>query len=268
MLHCYMNQAVSLRCTIPPSYKRGALGAEPVVSVRTLSRYLVPMIDDDKRIAADAAVAEIRDGMLVGIGTGSTVAFAIRAIAARLPELGKTVFFATSKATEHAAREVGIPIGRFALTSRLDLTIDGADEIDAALRVIKGAGGALLREKIVAEASERMVVIADGSKRVEQLGAAPLPVEVLPFARGFAAARLAGLGAEPVLRMADEGPWRSDQGNIIFDCHFASFPEPDGLAVALQAIPGIMGHGLFLREVDAAYVADRGTVTKMERNDI
>ena len=224
------------------------------------------MIDDDKRIAAEAAVAEIRDDMLVGIGTGSTVAFAIRAIAARLSDLRKTIFFTTSIATEQAARDVGIPIGRFALASRLDLTIDGADEIDPALRVIKGAGGALLREKIVAEASDRMVVIADGSKRVERLGAAPLPVEVLPFARGFVAARIAALGAEPVLRMAEEGAWRSDQGNIILDCHFASFPDPVGLAVALQAIPGVMGHGLFVREVDAAYVADAGTVTKMERN--
>jgi ribose 5-phosphate isomerase A len=224
------------------------------------------MIDDDKRIAAEAAVAEIRDGMLVGIGTGSTVAFAIRAIAARLPELGKAIFFATSIATERAARELGIPIGRFALASRLDLTIDGADEIDPALRVIKGAGGALLREKIVADASERMVVIADASKRVERLGAAPLPVEVLPFARGFVAARLAALGAEPVLRMASEGAWRSDQDNIIFDCHFAVFPDPAALADALQSTPGVMGHGLFLREVDAAYVAGDGTVTKMEIN--
>jgi len=224
------------------------------------------MNDDDKRLAAEAAVAEIGDSMLVGIGTGSTVAYAIRAIAARLDELRRCIFFATSIATEHAARDAGIPVGRFALAARLDLTIDGADEIDPALRVIKGAGGALLREKIVAEASDRMVVIADGSKRVERLGAVPLPVEVLPFARSFVAARLAVLGAEPVLRMAEEGPWRSDQGNIILDCHFASLPDPAGLASELQATPGVMGHGLFVREVDAAYVADRGVVTKMERN--
>ncbi len=224
------------------------------------------MVDDDKRIAADAAVAELRDGMLVGIGTGTTVAFAIRAIGARLDELRRCVFFATSIATETAARDAGIPIGRFALAARLDLTIDGADEIDSALRVIKGAGGALLREKIVAEASDRMVVIADGSKRVARLGTAALPVEVLPFARAFVAARLAALGAEPVVRMAEDGAWRSDQGNIILDCHFAAFPEPEALAVQLQAIPGVMGHGLFLREVDAAYVADGGAVTKMERN--
>ncbi|MGN6820831.1 MAG: ribose-5-phosphate isomerase RpiA [Sphingomonas sp.] len=224
------------------------------------------MHDDDKRLAAEAAVAEIRDSMLVGIGTGSTVAFAIRAIAARLGDLRRCVFFSTSIATDQEARDAGIPIGRFALASRLDLTIDGADEIDPGLRVIKGAGGALLREKIVAEASDRMVVIADGSKRAERLGAAALPVEVLPFARSFVAARLAALGAEPVLRMAEEGAWRSDQGNIILDCHFVSFPDPGDLAVQLQAIPGVMGHGLFVREVDAAYVADRGVVTKMERN--
>lgn len=261
-----MNQAVSLRCTIPLGYNRGAPAMNRPFPRARFRATPTSMIDDDKRIAAEAAVAEIRDGMLVGIGTGSTVAFAIRAIAARQPELRRTIFFATSIATEQAARDVGIPIGRFALASRLDLTIDGADEIDPSLRVIKGAGGALLREKIVAEASERMVVIADVSKRVDRLGAAPLPVEVLPFARSFVAARLAALGAEPVLRMADEGAWRSDQGNVIFDCHFASFPEPAGLAAALQAIPGVMGHGLFLREVDAAYVADGGTVTKMERN--
>jgi len=223
------------------------------------------MHDDDKRLAAEAAVAEIRDGMLVGIGTGSTVAFAIAAIARRLGEWRKAVFFATSRATGRAARDAGIPIGRFALAARLDLTIDGADEIDPALRAIKGAGGALLREKIVAEASDRMVVIADGSKRVETLGAAPLPVEVLPFARGFVAARIAALGAEPVLRMADDGPWRSDQGNIILDSHFPGIADPERLAAALQAIPGVMGHGLFVREIDAAYVADKGKVTKMAR---
>ncbi len=224
------------------------------------------MNENDKRLAAEAAVAEIADGMLVGIGTGSTVAFAIRAIGARPGELRRAVFFATSIATEQAARDEGIPIGRFALASRLDLTIDGADEIDPDFRVIKGGGGALLREKIVAEASDRMVVICDGSKRVEALGGVPLPVEVLPFARGFVAARIAALGAEPVLRMGEDGAWRSDQGNIVLDCHFASMPDLDELAARLQAIPGVMGHGLFLREVDAAYIADKGVVTKMERH--
>jgi len=223
------------------------------------------MHEDDKRLAAEAAVAEISDGMAVGIGTGSTVAFAVAAIAARIAGLPRAGFFATSIATERAARAAGIPVGRFALTSRLDLAIDGADEIDGRLRAIKGAGGALLREKIVAEAADRMVVIADGSKRVASLGAAPLPVEVLPFARSFVAARLAALGAEPVLRMGEEGAWRSDQGNIILDCHFPAIPDPERLAARLQAIPGLLGHGLFVREVDAAYVADRGVVTKMER---
>lgn len=223
------------------------------------------MHDDDKRLAAEAAVDEIVDGMLVGIGTGSTVAHAIRAIARRLHDLHDTVFFATSIATVQAARDAGIPIGRFALASRLDLTIDGADELDPTFRAIKGGGGALLREKIVAEASDRMIAIIDASKRVAKLGGVPLPVEVLPFARGFVAARIAALGAEPVVRMGDDGVWRSDQGNIILDCHFPAIDEPGRLATALQAIPGVMGHGLFLREIDAAYVADRGVVTKLER---
>jgi len=223
------------------------------------------MYEDDKRRAAEAAVAAVQAGMLVGLGTGSTVAFAIDAVARRLGELRGTTFFSSSRATHQAAHEVGIPIGRFALASRLDLTIDGADELDPQLRAIKGGGGALLREKIIAEASGRMVVIADGSKRVERLGTVPLPVEILPFARGFVAARLAALGAEPVVRMGADGPWRSDQGNLILDCHFAGITDPEGLAISLQAIPGVMGHGLFLREVDAAYVSDKGVVTKMER---
>lgn len=224
------------------------------------------MHEDDKRLAAEAAVAEIRDGMLVGIGTGSTVAFAIAAIARRIHDLRKTVFFATSIATEHAARDAGIPIGRFALASRLDLTIDGADELDPQFRAIKGGGGALLREKIVAEASDRMVAIIDSSKRVDRLGGVPLPIEILPFARGFVAARMAALGAEPVVRMGDDGTWHSDQGNIILDCHFAAMADPAALALAIQAIPGVIGHGLFLREIDAAYVSQEGVVTKMERN--
>jgi len=225
------------------------------------------MIDDDKRLAAEAAVAEIRDGMLVGIGSGTTVAFAIEAIGRRLGDWPATRFFATSQGSWRAAHAAGIAIASFAATARLDLTIDGADEIDPAFRAIKGGGGAMLREKIVAAASDRMVVIADGTKRVAALGTAPVPVEVLPFARSFVAARVAELGADPVLRMtAAERAYRTNQGNLVLDCHFPGIPDPAALAVALQAVPGMLGHGLFLTEVDAAYIADAGVVTKMERN--
>ena len=178
-----------------------------------------------------AAVAEIRDGMRVGIGSGSTVAFAIAAIARRLDEWPAATFFSTSQATSRAARAVGIPIGRFADIAELDLAIDGADEIDPRLRAIKGAGGALLREKIVATAARRMVVIADQSKRVATLGKAPVPVEILPFARSFVAARVEALGAEPVLRMNAAGKeYRTNQGNLILDCHFGAIADPDRLA--------------------------------------
>jgi ribose 5-phosphate isomerase A len=227
------------------------------------------MRDDDKRLAAEAAVAEIRDGIRIGIGSGSTVAFAIAAIGRRIGEWPGATFFSTSQATSRAARTAGIPIGRFADVAELDLAIDGADEIDSQLRAIKGAGGALLREKIVARAARRMVIIADQSKRVAKLGKAPVPVEILPFSRSFVAARVEALGAEPVLRMNAAGKeYRTNQGNLILDCPFGAIADLDQLAQNLQAIPGVLGHGLFLTEIDAAYVADEGIVTKMERSAV
>lgn len=225
------------------------------------------MQDDDKRLAAEAAVAEIRDGMRVGLGSGSTMAFAIAAIGARRAEWPTATFFSTSQATWRAAHAAGIAIGRFADVAELDLAIDGTDEIDPQMRAIKGAGGALLREKIVASAARRMVVIADGSKQVAALGKAPVPVEILPFARSFVAERVRALGADPVLRMTAMGKeYRTNQGNLILDCHFGAIRDPENLALELQAIPGALGHGLFLTEVAAAYIADKGIVTKMERN--
>jgi ribose 5-phosphate isomerase A len=220
--------------------------------------------DADKRVAAEAAVAEVQDGMLLGLGTGSTAAHAIRAIGARVAEGLKVDAVATSHASDALARELGIRVHDFADVAAVDLTIDGADEIDGALRAIKGAGGAMLREKAVAAASARMVVIADGSKRVERLGAAALPVEVLPFARAFVTRRL-GERAKPVLRMAGDAPYLTDQGNLVLDCRFAALDDPADVAAWLQAIPGVMAHGLFLSEVAAAYLARDGEVTRLER---
>lgn len=225
------------------------------------------MQDDNKRLAAEAAVAEIGDDMLIGIGTGTTVAFAIEAIGRRREQWPKTKFFASSRATGRTAAAFGIPIMRFASVARLDLTIDGVDEIDTRFRAIKGGGGALLREKIIATASDRMVAIADGAKRVHSLGKAPIPVEILPFAKRFAQAQLSELGARPVLRMSDRmAVYRTDQGNFVLDCHFAAIPDPSALAVAIQAIPGALGHGMFLTEIDATYIGEDGIVTKMERS--
>lgn len=219
------------------------------------------MIDDDKKAAAVAAVAEVRDWMLVGLGTGSTAAFAIRALGERVAA-GLTVrAVVTSDASGTLARDVGIDVLDFADIAAVDLTIDGADEIDARYFAIKGAGGAMLREKIVAASSARMIVIADGSKQVDRIGAAKLPVEVLPFARGYVERVLTELGAAPVMR----DNYRTDQGNLVIDCHFATLEDPRATAALLAAIPGILGHGLFLDEVDAAYIATNGVVTRLER---
>ena len=221
--------------------------------------------DDDKRLAAEAAVAEVRDGRLGGLGTGSTAKHAIDAVGARVRDGLRIRAVATSVASARQAAALGIELLDMADVAAVDLTIDGADEIDAGLLAIKGAGGAMLREKVVATASTRMVVIADESKRVERLGAAPLPVEVVPFARESVATALRALGAAPVLRLSEERPYLTDQNNLVLDCRFAPFPDARELAVALQAIPGLIGHGLFLDEVDAAYVAANGTVAKLER---
>lgn len=210
-------------------------------------------------------MAEIEDGMLVGLGSGSTAAFAIAAIGKRVSDGLAIDAVATSLASEALARRHGIALLDFEDVASVDLVIDGTDEIDPAFRAIKGAGGAMLREKVVAAAAKRMVVVADGRKRVARLGGVPVPIEVLPFARSFVAGEVRRLGAEPVLRRAGADPYLTDQDNIVFDCAFAQLDMPDEVAVALSAIPGVLGHGLFLREVDAAYIADRGTVERFER---
>ncbi len=217
------------------------------------------MNESDKRLAALAAVAEVRAGMIVGLGTGSTAAFAIEVLGERVRAGLAVQAVATSLATEALARAAGIAI--IDLPARLDLTLDGADEIDDALHAIKGAGGAMLREKVVAAASTRMIVIADGSKRVAAIGAAKIPVEILPFAQDFVAGRLAELGGAPTLRAS----FITDQGNPILDCHFPSTADHAALAAKIAAIPGALGHGLFLDEVDAAYIATDGVVTRLER---
>ncbi len=220
--------------------------------------------DDDKRVAAEAAVGEVRSGMMVGLGTGSTAAHMIRALGRMVADGLGIDAVATSVASAELARELGIRVHDFAGVGRVDLTIDGADEIDDRLLVVKGAGGAMLREKCVAAASTRMVVIADGAKRVAAIGAARVPVEVLPFAQSFVT-RVLAERSDPALRMAGAEPYRTDQGMLVVDCLFGDLSDPHGVAAWLQAIPGVLGHGLFLSEVDAAYLASGGVVTKLER---
>jgi ribose 5-phosphate isomerase A len=221
---------------------------------------------DDKRLAALAAAAEVRDGMLVGLGTGSTAAFLIDALARRVADEGLRIeTVATSLASERQATAGGLRVRPFAGVAKVDLCIDGADEIDSACRAIKGAGGAMTREKIVAAAATRMVVIADGSKQVAQLGAAPVPVEVLPFGQAYVSRILGAIGGRPVLRQAGDAAYRTDQDNLIFDTQFGAIADPAALARQLSAIPGVVGHGLFVDEIDAFYLARDGAVTLTER---
>jgi ribose 5-phosphate isomerase A len=208
-----------------------------------------------KRAAAEAAIAEIQPGMQVGLGTGSTAAFAIQALGRRVADGLAITAAATSLATERAARAVGIPVIAFEDLGTVDLAIDGADEIDGRFHAIKGGGGALLREKIVAAAATRMICIVDPGKVVDRIGAHPLPIEVLPFARTFVSDAIVRLGGTPVLRRDAAGqPARSDQDNLLIDCRFPSLPDPAALAIALDSIPGLLGHGLFLTEIDALFI--------------
>jgi ribose 5-phosphate isomerase A len=212
--------------------------------------------DELKRLAARHAAARVEDGMQVGLGTGSTARYFLEQLAERVRAGLRVRAIPTSLATEAEARALGIPLTSFADTTRLDLAVDGADEIDPSLRLIKGAGGALLHEKVVLAAATRRLIIADESKEVEVLGARPLPVEVIPFGWQVVAERLRALGAQPRLRPGPDGaPYRTEEGNHLLDCRFGSIAAPEALAARIHAIPGVVEHGLFLGLADLAIVA-------------
>jgi ribose 5-phosphate isomerase A len=212
--------------------------------------------DDLKRIAALVAIDLVQEGMLVGLGTGSTADAWIRALGQRV-QSGLTVSCVpTSRRTEHLAREVGLPLARLEDHGRLDLTVDGADEIDPrTLALIKGRGGALLREKLVAAASRRVVIVADESKLVPALGCGPIPVEIIRFGWRQTAVSLEELGCQPILRLVEGAPFVSDEGHYIVDCHFPAVPDPAALAGQIKALIGVVEHGLFIALADQAIVA-------------
>lgn len=218
-----------------------------------------------KARAARAAVDEIEHGMLVGLGTGSTAAFAIAALGERVAQGLRIRAVATSLETERRAGEAGITVLPFDDMARVDLAIDGADEVDPALRAIKGAGGALLREKIVAQAATRMICIVDEGKLVDRLGEKPVPVEVLPFARAFVSEAVRTLGGEAALRVSEGRPMLTDQGNMLLDCRFGPIADPAALARDLDAVPGLLDHGLFLTEIDLLLIGGPMSVTRRER---
>lgn len=226
-------------------------------------RVTADRLDAEKRIAAARAVALVEDGMRLGLGTGSTAAHVVRLLGLKVQEGLRVAGVPTSEATAALARECGVPLAMLDDMPELDLCIDGVDEADPALNAIKGGGGALLREKIVASASRRLVYVCDSSKRVERLGAFPVPVEVVPFAVPVVLPRLRALGPKPALRRDPDGrPFVTDEGNRILDCPFGRIDDPERLAAALDAIPGIVEHGLFLGMIDRLIVGtgDRAEV--------
>ncbi|PVM93512.1 ribose 5-phosphate isomerase A [Caulobacter radicis] len=219
--------------------------------------------DAQKKASGEAAALLVEPGMVVGLGTGSTAAWFVKALAARKLDVRGVP---TSEATASLARELGIPLATLDDVMSIDLTVDGADEIGPGLSLIKGGGAALLREKLVWEASKRCVVIADAAKHVEVLGKFPLPIEVVRFGHPHTGRRLADIAADfdlppPRLRMADRGIVVTDGGNVIYDMASGAIAEPAALAAALKAVTGVVDHGLFLDLADEALIGtDEGVV--------
>jgi ribose 5-phosphate isomerase A len=225
---------------------------------------------DVKQRAGEAAVAFVRDGMALGLGTGSTTRFFIDALGAALRDgrLKDIRGVPTSIRSEEQARALGIPLTTLAECPRLDVAVDGADEVDPRLNLTKGLGGALLREKIVAQAAAMFVVIADSSKDVPRLGTkAPLPVEVATFAHEAQALFLRSLSCDPVLRRTPDGKtYVTDNGNYIYDCRFArGIEDPERIADALRRRAGIVEHGLFLNMASVVLLAGADRVEERHR---
>jgi ribose 5-phosphate isomerase A len=226
-----------------------------------------------KRQAAQAALAYLRPGMRLGLGTGSTAAHFVELLGAKARDGLELLCVPTSEATQAQAERCGLKLATLDACPELDLTVDGADEFDGRLRLIKGGGGALLREKIVASASRRMVVIADASKRVATLGAFPLPVEVDRFgaratqARIEAIAKNLGLTGQTKIRLTGEGaPFVSDGANYIIDCAYGAISDPEALARALDGTVGVVEHGLFIGMATSVLAAsEAGVETLGER---
>ncbi|ANF96440.1 ribose-5-phosphate isomerase RpiA [Paenibacillus bovis] len=215
-----------------------------------------------KQLAAEKAVDWVEDGMMVGLGTGSTAVYAIRKLGERVQQGLHIKAVATSVESEKLAKEMSIPIIPFAEVGQIDLTIDGADEVDPDLNLIKGGGGALLREKIVAARSRQVMIVAGDNKVVKRLGAFPLPVEVVTFAHEWTIEKLASMGCTPVLRKTESGEvFVTDNGNYTVDCHFKEILNPARMHRQLNDIPGVVDNGLFIGMASTAVIAyNSGTI--------
>jgi ribose 5-phosphate isomerase A len=220
----------------------------------------------EKEAAARASLRFVRDGNIVGLGTGSTAAHVVRFLGEKVRAGLKIRGIPTSVHTGELAASLGIPLTTLEECQQIDVDIDGADEFDPQLHLTKGGGGALLREKIIASASRQVVIIADSSKQVAVLGKFPLPVEVIPFAQALITKRIAALGAKVKLRQDPHGnPFVTDEGHHILDCSFGQIPDPPALARKLSDMPGIVEHGLFIDLATVVLVAKGENVTELRR---
>ena len=219
----------------------------------------------EKQRAAEAAVEYVKDGMIVGLGTGSTTEFAVKKLGERVRDGLAIRGIPTSDVTKVQAEEEGIPLIDFSETMYIDLTIDGADEIDVNLNMIKGGGAALLREKIVASASKEEIIIVSHEKFVKQLGIFPLPVEVIPFGWQVIFNQLETLGGSPDLRLKQGQPLLTDQGNYIIDCRFRQIIDASQFEQRLNMIPGVVENGLFTGLCTRMIVAEGAKIVVKER---
>ena len=222
--------------------------------------------DAEKEVAARASLKYVHDDQIVGLGTGSTATIAIRLLGERVRAGLKIRGIPTSIASRDLATQLGIPLTTFEEVQQIDVTIDGADEFDPALNLIKGGGGAMLREKIVASASKQLVIVTDSSKQVPMLGKFPLPVEIIGFAEPLIVKRITDLGAKVVRRQDASGnPYMTDEGHHILDCHFGQISDPRMLACTLSEMPGVVEHGLFVGMASVVLMALAGQVKEFRR---
>jgi ribose 5-phosphate isomerase A len=226
---------------------------------------LEEVIMNEKQLAGEKAAAYVQDGMTIGLGTGSTVFHTIQQIGRMVKEGLQIRAVSTSSSTTRLAESLQIPLVSLEDVERIDLTIDGADEVDPAFRGIKGGGGALLFEKIVAVASDRNIWVVDSGKCTPQLGRFPLPVEVVPFACGPVRKLLEKEGCHPVLRVREGHTYRTDSGHVILDLHLQAIEQAEELARFLKLIPGVVEHGLFLNIADVVIVGRGDAVDLLEK---
>lgn len=226
---------------------------------------------NEKKLVGEKAIDYIKDGMVIGLGTGTTVFYTIYKLG-ELVQNGLSIKgIPTSKQTEKLANKVRIPLVSFNKVKQIDVAIDGADEVDPELNLIKGGGGALLREKIIANAANTFIVVADPNKNVSKLGTFPLPVEVIPFGIELTKKKINELGLIPHLRQVQGNPFQTDNGNYIFDCRLPDITNLKELERELNLIPGVIENGLFLGKTDIYITLDRdknNSIVVRHRNNV